>query len=206
MGFALGARIHAGLTADTAGRIDEETVWAYSRLGGGCDFAYVACGYLVFRNFAAWIYGSVCQAVRALRPSPVIRNKNRVGPDRAYNHGAQCHVASPGCDGDPVLVFDSVFFRQSRMDFDSRFGILIHQRADPPRLCAREVLADDASGRQVNGILVIHRIARLSIFRHLKPCLAVGMEETVAFEQPRSSRMILGRARPEDTQFLSIFS
>ena len=56
-------------------------------------------------------------------------------------------------------------FGESRMDFDSGFRILIHQRSDSSSLGAGQILADDPAGRQVNRIVVIDRISGLSIVR-----------------------------------------
>ena len=71
-------------------------------------------------------------------------------------------VVAPRRDRDPVAVGDAVLLGQPRMDLEPRLGILIDQRADPARLRAGEVLADHAAGGQVDGNVVVHRIAALA--------------------------------------------
>src|SRR6185503_4487003 len=103
------------------------------------------------------------------------------------------------------------------MHFDPRLRVLLDERADAPRLCARQELADDAAGRQkhrvfgtgvVDGGPVISDVeARPSVGKVERPgALGDGVVAAV-FEQPRRARMIgdlftgpriLAVAGPED--------
>ena len=57
----------------------------------------------------------------------------------------------------PVAVGDAELRGEPRMHLDARLGILLDQRADAPRLRARQELADDAAGRQEDRILLARR-------------------------------------------------
>ena len=59
------------------------------------------------------------------------------------------------------------------MDLHARLGVLIHQRADAARLRAGEILAHHAAGGEVDGELVVHRIAAVAPFGDDEVRLAV---------------------------------
>ena len=111
----------------------------------------------------------------------------------------------------PVAVGDAEFFRQARVHFDHRLGVLVHQRSDAPRLRAGEELADHAAGREHDRVVVVHVLGRRRVGGDDEPRLAVGEIETpfsprdwvprTFLEQPRRAGVVLARTGPEDAVF-----
>ena len=66
------------------------------------------------------------QPVCTASASPVIRNKDGVGPNGLHYHGANRQIVAPCCYRDPVAVFDAILFSQTRMNFCPRFRVLVH--------------------------------------------------------------------------------
>ena len=86
------------------------------------------------------------------------------------------------------------------MNLHARLGILVHQRADAPRLRSRKILADHAAGREVNRKFLVHRIAAFPVGRRHETEFAVAMERLQVLEQSRRSGMFQRWARPEHAQ------
>src|SRR6478609_9172870 len=86
------------------------------------------------------------------------------------------------------------------MDLTQGLRILIHQRADPPRLCAGEIMGDHAAGSENDWILTVSFFCCGLPFHRLKMCFAVRMIEFVAFVQPGCAWMVRGRARPANSK------
>ena len=179
---ALAARLHARLAADAAVRVDEEFEIVGTGMLAACGSARLSAiaaapagsayagGPSAFRTRTAHtLYSGIfeigsCAAIVSwlalLRPGPVIRNEDRVGADR--RHDLARSVQSPRRDSSrrPVAVGDAELLGQPRMHLDARLGILVHQRADAPRLRAGQELADDAAGRQDERILGVDVLGR----------------------------------------------
>src|SRR5262245_25479315 len=99
------------------------------------------------------------QPVRTPGAWPMVGDKNRVGPDCAYDHRSQCHFIAARSDRYPVVIVDAMILRKLRMYLCTWFGILIDQRANSSGLGSGEVLADDTSCREIDGIFIIHWIS-----------------------------------------------
>ena len=194
MGVALLAGLEAGLAADAARRVDVEFACRTSaRLGcspsgGPAAFSIRQADTL---NSGILLRGSSVRCVRrlALR-SPGQWYGMKTVSGRMVRTTIACSVIAPRR---VVTVTQSPSAipccSASRGWISSlRLGILIDQRADAPRLRAREILAHHAAGGQVDRELGVHRIAALAPLEAQEMRLAVGVEETAAFEQARRAR------------------
>src|SRR5690348_6515798 len=85
------------------------------------------------------------------------------------------------------------------MDLDARLGVLLQQRADAARLRATEILADDAAGRQVDGVVLIDGITARTPRGRLEVSPAVAGVELLVFKKTGSAGMLRRRTRPEDS-------
>ena len=89
------------------------------------------------------------KTICAARAGPVVRNENRVGTDGLNDHGANRDVVASRRYGDPIAVFYAVLVGEARVEFCTRFGILIDQGSNAARLRTGQILADDSSSSQV---------------------------------------------------------
>src|SRR5262249_4641521 len=145
------------------------------------------------------------QPIGAAPIGPMVRDEDSVRPDGAHYHRLQYNVGAARGNLHPVAAGDSVLGREPRVQFQLRFGILIHQPADTARLRARKVLAYDAASREIDGKVVIHWISALAPGEAHKASLAIGMEESAVLEQPRRPRMVKRWAGPENALLLVDF-
>jgi len=98
--------------------------------------AYSACRYLVFGDLAARIQCSMSQPIHAFRSGPMVRNENRIGPDRSHHCRLHSHFAAARRHDYPVLILNIMRSGEPRVDLDARLRVLIHQGAYAARLRA----------------------------------------------------------------------
>ena len=91
---------------------------------------------------------------------PVVRDEDRVGPDRGHHVGRQANRTATRGDGDTVTVGDAESLRELGVDLAQRLGVLVDQRGDAPGLGAGEVLADDPTGGEPDWVLVVDDFGR----------------------------------------------
>src|SRR5262245_63916822 len=84
-----------------------------------------AGGDLELGDLASWIESSVSQSICAARTGPVVRNEDGVGTNRLDHHGANRDIVAARGYGDPVAVFDAVFFSKPGVKLCTRFWILV---------------------------------------------------------------------------------
>src|SRR4051812_9294402 len=84
------------------------------------------------------------------------------------------------------------------MDLALWLSVLIDERANPPRLRARQVLRHHAPRRQDDRVISVGLFRRGPPVRRLKVRLTVRVPELPSFVQPWRPGVIEGRARPED--------
>src|SRR5215213_1178707 len=87
------------------------------------------------------------------------------------------------------------------MHFDIRLRTLLHEETNASCLITRKILVNDASTRQYQRKLFVRNFVRRLVFDRMKLRFTVGMIEAI-LKQSWRARMILGRARPEDTVIL----
>src|SRR6476660_2904869 len=85
------------------------------------------------------------------------------------------------------------------MHFTERLRILIDQSADPPCLCAGEVVRDDASGRENDGIVAVRLLGSRFPLDGLEVGFAVWMIERIALVKPRGTWVVYRWTRPENS-------
>jgi hypothetical protein len=93
-----------------------------------------ASGYFEFGNLAPGVQRAMSQTIGAANAGPVVWNEYRIRTDGFDNHRSNGQIVAAGCDRHPISIFDSVALSQTRMNFRSRFWILIDQGADASRL------------------------------------------------------------------------
>src|SRR4029079_15769541 len=143
----------------------------------------------------------------AFLAAPVVRNENRIGTDRLDHLCSEHAIAAPRFDDDPITVGDLQPLGQARMNFNARLRIMIHERADTPRLRAGKKLAYHASGGENNWIFGIDLLRGRSVASETEARFAVGKIKPAVtlsdriprtwLEQPRRAGMIFVRAGPE---------
>src|SRR6266487_3986634 len=131
----------------------------------------------------------------------VIRNKQCIRANRAYNQRGNRHLASPRAYCHPVAFPDTQPCSSLLMDFHPGIGCSLIQKWSTPCLVAREIVIDDAASRQNQRILIVWLLSRWNVGDWMKTCLAIREAETLLVET-RRARVILGGARPEDTVLL----
>src|SRR5262245_30429075 len=94
------------------------------------------CADLVLRDFRDRVLCGDRKLVGALAAGPVIRNKDRVGPDSLDHARPQRAIAPARLDRGPIAVGDAQALGQLRVYLDKRLGRVVDQRADPPGLSA----------------------------------------------------------------------
>src|SRR5262249_59606376 len=85
------------------------------------------------------------------------------------------------------------------MHLHLRLRMLRDEGTDPPGLRAGEKLRHHAARREDDRVLVVDVLCRRTVRDRMEACPAVRMVEAAALEEPRRPRMLLVRARPEDT-------
>ena len=161
---ALGAGLHARLAADAAAGIDEERLVghhgrsiagayccgssrpAYS--GGPSALPHADGADLVLGDLGDRVLGGDGQPVDALPPGPVVGDEHRVRADRATTWHRSVRLPARDSDRHPVAVVDRQLAGEARVQLQQRLRVLVDQRTDPPRLGAREELADHPPGGQ----------------------------------------------------------
>src|SRR5215469_2825998 len=149
-----------------------------------------AGGDLEFRDLAAWIERSVGQTVGAPCTRPVVRNENGVGADCLHHQRTKREIVAARGHCYPIVVFDPALLGQPRMQFSPRLWILVDERSDAPRLCARQILAHYSARSQIQRILVIDRIATRPPLRSGEVRLAVVRVELLVREKDWRARMV----------------
>ena len=197
MRVAFHAGLHAGLAADAARRIDEELESVHDATFSIRQAQTLYSGILEIGSSARFVSRladflpasdteqTPCPAESSSRPAPA----TSMSPRRVSN-------------ADHVSVRDSQLCCENRMHFAQRFGILIDERADPPRLSSAQVLRDDTARREEERIFRIDVLGGRPVFISIKSRFAVRVMKPSAFKEPRCAGMIERRARPEDSHVL----
>ena len=116
--------------------------------------------------------------------------------------------APPGLGGGEVPVGEAERRSELRVHLDEGLGAVVHERSDAPRLGAGEEVAHHAAGGEDQRVLGVHvfgggRVgsgheARLAVGEVERPLAPGHRVHGAGLEQARRSRMVVGRAGPED--------
>src|SRR5262245_54391845 len=143
-------------------------------LGWAVGLAHPAAADLVLRDLADRILGRHRYLIRALLSRPVVRDGERVGPNRGDDHGFQRDAAAARFGRRPLPVFDAKSGCELWMHLDPGLRVLFHQRPDASGLRAGQELADHAAGREEHRILGTGIVYRVAVVRDVESCAAIG--------------------------------
>src|SRR5688500_17876149 len=103
------------------------------------------------------------EQVGGLLVRPMVWDEDRVLADAGDHVGFQCHLTAAGLYEDQIAGTDSQLLRVIRVYLDERLWVLIHESADPARLCTAQILAHDAARSQHNWVLLVRYFGRWAI-------------------------------------------
>src|SRR6185503_2847632 len=127
----------------------------------------------VLRNLRHRIERGICELINCQLFAPVIRNENRVRPNRAYNQHGKHSFTTARYDADSLAVVNPESHRSFRMNFDVWLWTLLDEKPDSSRLIAGEILVDNSPTRQYQREFFVRNFFWRRVFERVKFCFAV---------------------------------